>query len=444
MEIQTKVYSYPEGGIQRVQLVRPEGWEQLMFWRPPGSEGALNCFADIYEKYLVPACPWLFGSMVLFSIPGEETIGFSRDTRYGQVGDDLTAAAAALRDGVIFRKGRPVFKNAEVEAFWRLLERRGCIRIVGGRLPVTTIIPVSNNAGYLTDSCPEARLKVNASFFIMDRFDCATVYDQVGTPFGLCVKDGLVTQPPLFGREALLVRSSGVSVEKADLRTMGLEIGGRLYRHGENCRLYSRPEHRRTPGKPGIKLVIIGCRVAAVSSRRHVEIPASGFVLHTDRGCTAQPGDQVTYRGLEDVLFGIQVGNSILRNGIKTDRFLSRFYNIRKLEPVPFPPSLYPMDFVNARAARMALGADAAGKPMLLWAEGAGKGTNTSGKESCGASLWELAEICSDLGMVNAINLDGGGSAQMLLDNRRSLRISDRAPDGSEAQRPVPLGLLVP
>ena len=40
--------------------------------------------------------------------------------------------------------------------------------------------------------------------------------------------------------------------------------------------------------------------------------------------------------------------------------------------------------------------------------------------------------------------LDSGGSAQILVDNKRSLMISDRnAPDASEAERPVPMGLIV-
>jgi hypothetical protein len=138
------------------------------------------------------------------------------------------------------------------------------------------------------------------------------------------------------------------------------------------------------------------------------------------------------------------VGNSIVRGGVPTQSFLSRFYNIRKLEKIPFPPSLYPMDFDHARAARMALGADAQGKPLLLWAEGANKLGHTPGKDSCGASLAEMGRICREMGMVNAVNLDGGGSAQILLGNRRSLMISDRnKQDFSEAERPVPLGLML-
>ena len=42
------------------------------------------------------------------------------------------------------------------------------------------------------------------------------------------------------------------------------------------------------------------------------------------------------------------------------------------------------------------------------------------------------------------MNLDGGGSAQILLNNRRSLEISDRnREDHSQAERPIPLGLIV-
>jgi exopolysaccharide biosynthesis protein len=81
---------------------------------------------------------------------------------------------------------------------------------------------------------------------------------------------------------------------------------------------------------------------------------------------------------------------------------------------------------------------------MILWAEGAGKVRYVAGKDSTGASLSDMAEMCAELGMVNGVNLDGGGSAQILLNNRRELRISDRYPaDNRETERPVPLGLIV-
>lgn len=446
MRSEIKVLPRPNGEIQRVQLVRWDDWSKLDFLNLGYEDPALDCFANIYRLYLVPACPWLFGNMVMFRLPENLEGEFPFITeKYGAVADRLTAAAAALERGVRFRKGKPVFRDGMIEAFWRVLEARGCIRIVRGKLPITTAIPVGGNTGYLCHAEPDAQLKVNASFFIMDRFDCATVYDHIGTPLGLCVKDGAVTNPPLYGREALLVKKDGtVSVEPVELKQLELEIRGNVYRPGKNAALYTRPGRVFSPGGEGKKIVIVGTHVAAVYESGRAVIPASGFVLCPDRDCHVQPGDRVTYRGMEDVIFGIQVGNSIVRNGEKTLKFRSRFYNIRHLEPVPYPPSLYPMDFNRARAARIALGADAAGKPMLLWAEGAAKLGHIPGQDSRGATLWDMADICLKLGMVNAVNLDGGGSAQILVNNERSLRISDRsAADHSEAERPVPLGLIV-
>ena len=445
MDSERKVISYPNGEIQRVQLVRLDHWQQLDFFRPADSDAALSCFHHIYKAFLVPACPWIFGNMVMFRIPEDMETAFPFDTKkYGTCSDCLTAAAAALRTGVRIEAGKPVFRNDSVKAFWQELEKRNCLQIVSGKLPVTTIIPVRNCCGYLSETEPEALMKVNASFFIMDPFDCATVYDQVGTPLGLCVKNGIVQNPPLFNREALLVRESGVFIEPVDAKNLEIEIRGKHYIHGRNATLYSRPERATTPRRKGCKVVIVGCRVVAVSRKNVVSIPASGFVLCCDDPSDVMAGDAVVYRGMEDVLFGIQVGNSILRNGVKTEKFLSKFYNIRHLEPIPFPPSLYPMDYAKARAARIALGADNTGKPMLLWAEGAGKLSYTPGVDSRGASLLEMAEICSEMGMVHAVNLDGGGSAQILLKNHRSLLISDRNPkDNSEAERPIPLGLIV-
>ena len=445
MQSEIKTYTYPDGCIQRIQLVRWDSWAELDFLEMSYSGDALTCFSNIYRNFLVPAAPWMFGHMIMFHIPEDLHVPFPFETgKYGAVADRLTAAAAALQNGVRIVNGKPVFSDEQVKQFYQALEARNSLRIISGKLPTTTVIPLGDCPGYLTETEADARLKVNANFFIMDRFDCATIYDQVGTPFGLCVKDGVVSRPPLYQREALLVRENGtVDIRSMDVRELEIQINGEHFFHGKNAVVYTRPKGLRTPGGKGKKLVIVGNRVAAVVTGS-AAIPASGFVLCPRGECSAKAGDAVVYHGLEDVVFGIQVGNSIVKNGIKTEKFLSKFYNIRHLEPVAYPPSLYPMDFAHARAARIALGADEEGKPMLLWAEGAAKFGYEKGKGSCGASLAEMAEICADVGMVNAVNLDGGGSAQILLNNQRALEISDRnREDHSEAERPVPLGLIV-
>ena len=356
-----------------MQVVRWDDWSALDFLELNYGDSALECFYNVYRNFLVPAMPWLFGHMIMFHIPQDLDADFPFETgKYGTVADRLTAASAALKTGVKIVGGKPVFQNEKVKTFWQALEERNSIRIVSGKLPTTTVIPVGDRPGYMTQTQPEAKLKVNASFFIMDRFDCATIYDQVGTPFGLLLKEGVVKNPPLYGREALLVdRNGSVSIRPLDVTDLEIEINGRIFKDGENCTVYTRPKRTQIGGK-GKKLVIVGTKVAAVVTGS-AAVPASGFVLCTKADWDISAGDEVIYRGLEHIQFGIQVGNSIVKDGIKTEKFHSQFYNIRHLEPVPYPPSLYPMDFDHARAARIALGADEDGKPMLLWAEGAAK-----------------------------------------------------------------------
>lgn len=452
MDSEIKSYYRKNGEIQRVQYVRLEDWSKLDFLYPKSSNEALDCFRDIYQNYLVPAFPWVFENMVMFQLPKDVEIKVSFQTEtFGVVKDKLTAASAILQKGVRIIGGKPFFLNRQAKLLWQELKSYDCIRIVKGKRPTTKVIPIGELAGYLSESEKDAALKVNANFFIMDPFDCATVYDHVGMPFGLCVKDGMVQHPPLFDREALLVDKSGqVTVKKIDVRQLSVEINGKSYVHGKNATIYTRPERTKTPPEKGKKLVIIGRHVVAVKENGSVPIPASGFVLCPHEECQVLDDSksiatsQVIYHGLENVAFGIQVGNSIIRNGIKTEEFISKFYNIRRLERVTYPPCLYPMDFTNARAARIALGADKDGKPVLFWAEGAGKLGYVPGEDSTGASLTEMAEIAEDLGMLWAVNLDGGGSAQMLVNNKRFLRISDRKKkDNSDAERLVPMGLIV-
>ena len=62
---------------------------------------------------------------------------------------------------------------------------------------------------------------------------------------------------------------------------------------------------------------------------------------------------------------------------------------------------------------------------------------------SKGMSMAELASLMQSLGCYKAVNLDGGGSAQILVNNQRSLMISDRNTDFTESERPIPMGLIV-
>lgn len=444
MKSEIKIFPYENGEVQRVHLVRPDSWSELERLQPEWSDKAVDCFYKIYKQFLVPAAPWVFGNIVMFRLPEgvKPPFGYA-STAYGEVGDDLTAAAVCLRKGIFHIGGKVCFRNEKVKSFWRELERQDCIRMVRGKLPITTIIPIGTEAGFMTETEPDAAMKVNGSFFIMDPFDCATPYDHIGANFGLFVKDGVVEYPPMYDREALMVRQDGqVTVTQPRIRDLTVTIGDHTYVHGKNAHFYCRPEWARTPLGRGKAIVVIGRQVAAVCSGS-APVPGSGFAIRTNDCCGIKASDTVTYGGMEDIVFGIQVGNSIIRDGVKTEGFISRFYNIKGISRIAFPPSLYPLDYAGARAGRIAIGADGEGKPMILWAEGAAKLGHKPGVDSCGASLTDMARICGELGMVNGVNLDGGGSAQLLVHNQRSLMISDRNTDFTESERPVPMGLII-
>ncbi len=423
-------FSRPGGEVQRVQLIRWEDWSSLRFFRPEPSPGALEGVAGIYRRFLIPACPAIFGQLLLFRLPGE-----------GE--QTLRAAAKTLRRGLRLRGGSPFFHSEAARLLWQELERGDNLRLVRGKLPFRRMLPVSDGMGLLSGSRQSARLRVNASFFIFDPFDCATRYDTVGTPFGLAVQDGAVLSPPLHGREALLVYRDGrVRVESPGLEALRVRLGGRELRPGTDCAVFQRPACGRTPPGRGWDHVIVGRRLVDLRRAGGTAVPASGFVLRCGEKL-GEPGDEVAYAGMEELLFAIQVGNSLVRGGRPTEGFVSTFYNVRRPWRTPYPPSLYPLDYEKARAARIALGADAAGRPMLLWAEGAAKIGHRPGEDSCGASLSEFAAICAGAGMVQGVNLDGGGSAQILLDGKRALFLSDRDEAGNETERAIPLGLMI-
>ncbi|NXW50787.1 NAGPA acetylglucosaminidase, partial [Nyctiprogne leucopyga] len=63
--------------------------------------------------------------------------------------------------------------------------------------------------------------------------------------------------------------------------------------------------------------------------------------------------------------------------------------------------------FINVISARTAVGHDSQGQLVLVHVDGQ--------TESRGVNLWEMAEFLKQQGIINAINLDGGGSATLVL-----------------------------
>ena len=421
MESTLKTYKLDSGEIQRVQMVVCDDWDSLFFFEPSISKDALKHIAKLYEDFFIKAAPYFFGEMIIFHIPDDIELPFSVDG----IEDRHIAAKMYLSKN----------RNSKIaKEFMAKLEDIGYLYRVSGKNPFTHNFMPYPSIGFMTET-ENAKLKVNASFFSFDVLDSDSPYDCFGIPVGLRVKDGKVIAPPLYHREALLAKKNGeTEIRIVNLDELKLSISGKIF---------ERPDFRRTPSFSGYDIVVVGDRVVAVNRGGKTLIPETGFIIQTkEEGHLA--GEIISYSGLDDVAFGIQCGNSIVIDGKPTETFVSHFYHWLKKGEIKTTPGRYPHDFENDRAPRIVLGSNKDGKPVILWAEGASKAKYELGVDSCGASLKEMGDIALDLGLVNAVNLDGGGSAQILIDGKRSLKISDRDfSNNLESERAVPIGIMV-
>ena len=139
----------------------------------------------------------------------------------------------------------------------------------------------------------------------------------------------------------------------------------------KNAVFHFRPEERRTPIHTETDIIITEDQVIAIKSGGGTTIPMAGFVISVKD--TIDIADtHVTYHGLEDYIFGIQVGPSMMEDHMMIESLTCPFYTKEK-DKVPFPSTVYPLPFETARAARIAVGTNAEGEAVLIWGEGAGK-----------------------------------------------------------------------
>lgn len=416
-----------DGELERYQIVRGFGWKDLDFVYPEFSQDAFDSLCAIYEIYIMSRHRDEYRNLVLFHVSDGTDLPLSSDTIF----DKDILLSSYLNDGCCS------------EPFESLIERLGSlgrVRVFHGTGDKTIFIPVADTLGFL--SSESGRVLTNSHFFEMEILDIDSPYDKLGTPFGLALKDGVVLSPPLFGREALLVDYSGnVSVRNVDIRNLEIRVLDKSFKDGINCTIYDRPEMRVTPLSDSSDLVIVGKKVIAIKEGGNTRIPMAGFVLSIDRAIASQIKDsllsaEVAYSGMERYLFGIQVGSSLVVDGKASKVFCSSFYDNSK-DGVPFPPCVYPLDYDNARSARMALGSDCDSNPVLIWAEGANKMGYRKGLDSSGVSLSEFADYSLSLGLRNVINLDGGGSAEIFISGKRSMHVT-----ANDRERPIPIGLI--
>ncbi|MFC8802202.1 phosphodiester glycosidase family protein [Streptomyces anthocyanicus] len=316
-----------------------------------------------------------------------------------------------------------------------------------------------------------ATAAVNAGFFVLDPRAGAP-----GDPAGVGVYDGRLLSEPVAGRPALVVHDDGRRTEIARLtwqgriatRAASLPLNGvnrvpglirncggsagdtptSLPLHDVTCTnpdelVAFTPDYGgRTPGGEGMEAVLDAHeRVVELRSPRGGTIPRGGSSVQAtgervaDLTATARVGERLRVSAtlLDDRgrRMSTSPGTDIVNAGPELVRD-GRVHVTPATDGMVHPgdPSWY-YGWVHKRNPRTVAGVDAAGRTVLVTADG-------RSTDSLGLSIGESAEVARSLGLRAAVNLDGGGSTTMVAEGAVLNSPSDAA-----GERPVGDALLI-
>lgn len=308
---------------------------------------------------------------------------------------------------------------------------------------------------------------VNGGYFVLDPASGAP-----GDPAGAGVYGGRLLSEPVAGRPVLQLRSDGrASVQRLTWQGTAV-IGGEvlvldgvdrvpglvrncggdptdaptaLPLHDVTCTDESElvaftPEFgASTPTGAGIELVLDAkARIVDIQQDRGTvlaagttSLQATGSLVRLLTG--AQLGDRVRVRthlvgehgrATRPGISVVNGGPLLVRNGTEQITLAADGF-VRPKDPS------FTYGFVVKRNPRTLAGVDARGRTVLVTADG----RSTS---SLGLSIAEAADVARSLGLVDALNLDGGGSTAMVVGGRLVTTPSD-----ATGERPVGDALLV-
>ncbi|WLQ04781.1 phosphodiester glycosidase family protein [Arthrobacter oryzae] len=310
----------------------------------------------------------------------------------------------------------------------------------------------------------------NGGYFVMDPAAGAP-----GDPSGAAVQDGKVLSEPVGDRPSLVIDKNRTSIQRlhwhgtvtapgnAELPLDGLNrvpglirnCGGtddtptNLPLHDFTCTdadeiLAFTPEFGpTTPSGQGLEVVLDAHgTVTAVNHTRGTAVPGGGQTLQAigadadklaalavpgaklsvDTDVLDEDGKELKAGATTDVVSG---GPTLVQNG-QLNVTAKRDGMVRNNDSNSF---FY--GWVHKRNPRTIAGVDAQGRTLLVTADG----RQTT---SLGLSIKESADVARSLGMVNAINLDGGGSTAMVQDGQVV-----NSPSDATGERPVGDALLV-
>jgi len=276
-----------------------------------------------------------------------------------------------------------------------------------------------------------------ATSIIATRFDAAAginggYFMEAGDPIGMVMVDGELVSAPLPRRSVFGISRSGVPfIESFAFRGRAiLEEGTEVPITAVNqlpppggVAVYTPQYGPLTPPVAVGAVIRRGVSMGVMSGR--ILIPRDGHVLavrETDAALLTRH-----LRAGKRVVVSMSVWPDMdVRNALSGGPRLAKDGQVL----VPYAWEWFDPRLANRREPRTAVGITAAGKILLVTVDGRSR-TNS------GMTLQELAALMVDLGARDAMNLDGGGSATMVVGGR----VVNDPSDGFE--RPIATALLV-
>lgn len=318
------------------------------------------------------------------------------------------------------RKGTPYGQVVMAGVVADLRDRRPSIATAGGALSSRHLLQSIAARG-------EAVAGINGGYFAGD-----------GTPLGLVLLDGRIEREPLFARTAVFLKGPDIFLGAATAKISVLAGAEAIAVSGLNRPRKERETVVYTPwfgastgtNQWGKEWIVRGGVISQVATAGDAAIPPDGFVLSIhasvlkEREFPLKVGDKVSLKQelfldgaprpdlLQPGVYGLGAGPRLLRDG---------------KEEMTGALEQFKDDVLQGRAPRSALGLGGANRLILLTTGG------REGAKNIGASLEELAGLLLELGAMEAVNLDGGGSTGLVVEGQTVLG----------GARPVPNAILI-
>lgn len=296
----------------------------------------------------------------------------------------------------------------------------------------------------------------NSTFFLNFPEEYTTLHSAMNDAVTLLVENSRTIQTKTMHRAAFVLSKAGKPSITIDadvhVNTQALQSDADSMTYFQNAHLgFAKNE----VGPLAFGTVVVGSSVVETFSDTTVEVPANGWVASGGEAVESefQPANSASAwlasaagTGDAPIRHAFAVGPLLVQGGktVPLGESGEQFQPIVLIEPPAFeesrectrtgipptllkcekrgvPPTRFPYDWDHTRAPRTAIGITADGTVHLVVVDG-----RADLAHSIGATLAELAQIMLNLGCRDAMNMDGGGSSVMFVNDPRATQFKMR------------------